>query len=116
MPRPAEPARQTWSARVFAGALDVRHFSAMGRSGSRRRGARRLSLASTASCGGLDPVRMRHGDLSVLFDPLPGPLTAISIAIRAGSRADGRLPGLAHMTEHMLFQGTRRLDQLAINR
>ena len=47
---------------------------------------------------------------------MPGPLTAISIAIRAGSRADGRLPGLAHMAEHMLFQGTRRLDQLTINR
>jgi predicted Zn-dependent peptidase len=63
-----------------------------------------------------DPIRLRHGDLTVLFDPVPGPLTAISIAIRAGSRADGRLPGLAHMTEHMLFQGTHRLDQLTLNR
>ena len=52
----------------------------------------------------------------MLFDPVPGELTAISIAIRAGSRSDGPLPGLAHMTEHMLFQGTRALDQLAINR
>jgi predicted Zn-dependent peptidase len=63
-----------------------------------------------------DPFRLRHGDLTVLFDPVPGPLTAISIAIGAGSRADGTLPGLAHMTEHMLFQGTRRYDQLTINR
>ena len=47
---------------------------------------------------------------------MPGALTAISIAIRAGSRTDGRLAGLAHMAEHMLFQGTRRLDQLTINR
>jgi predicted Zn-dependent peptidase len=63
-----------------------------------------------------DPLRHRHGQLAVLYDPVPGPLTAISIAIRAGSRADGRLPGLAHMAEHMLFQGTRGLDQLTINR
>jgi predicted Zn-dependent peptidase len=63
-----------------------------------------------------DPIRLRHGDLTVLFDPLPGALTAIAVAIRAGSRADGPLPGLAHMTEHMLFQGTRRLDQLSLNR
>src|SRR6185503_2329569 len=47
---------------------------------------------------------------------MPGPLTAIAIAVRAGSRADGRLAGLAHMAEHMLFQGTRRLDQLTLNR
>jgi predicted Zn-dependent peptidase len=63
-----------------------------------------------------DPIRLRHGELTVLFDPVPGPLTAISIAIRGGSRADGALPGLAHMTEHMLFQGTRRFDQLSLNR
>ncbi len=62
-----------------------------------------------------DPIRHRHGQLTVLYDPVPGPLTAISVAIRAGSRADGRLPGLAHMAEHMLFQGTHHLDQLAIN-
>ena len=63
-----------------------------------------------------DPLRLRHGDLTVLYDPMPGPLTAISIAIRAGSRTDGRHAGLAHMAEHMLFQGTRRLDQLTLNR
>jgi predicted Zn-dependent peptidase len=63
-----------------------------------------------------DPIRLRHGDLTVLYDPVPGPLTAISVAIRAGSRTDGRLAGLAHMTEHMLFQGTSGLDQLTLNR
>jgi predicted Zn-dependent peptidase len=63
-----------------------------------------------------DPVRLRHGDLTVLYDAVPGPLTAIAVAIRAGSRVDGRHPGLAHMTEHMLFQGTRDLDQITINR
>ena len=57
-----------------------------------------------------DPARLRHGDLTILYDPIPGPLTAIAIAIRAGSRADGRYAGLAHMAEHMLFQGTHRLD------
>jgi len=47
---------------------------------------------------------------------MPGPLTAVDIVIAAGSRFDGAHPGLAHITEHMLFQGTRRLDQMAINR
>ena len=59
---------------------------------------------------------MRHGALTVLHDPLPGPLTAIALVIRAGSRFDGQHPGIAHMTEHMLFQGTRRFDQATLNR
>ena len=62
------------------------------------------------------PARFRHGGLTVLHDPMPGPLTAIGVVVGVGSRHDGEHPGLAHMTEHMLFQGTRRLDQLAINR
>ena len=63
-----------------------------------------------------DPAPLRNGDLLVLHDPVPGPLTAIAVAIRAGSRADGAHLGLAHMTEHMLFQGTHALDQLTLNR
>jgi len=47
---------------------------------------------------------------------MPGPLTAIALVVRAGSRYDGAHPGIAHMTEHMLFQGTRRLDQATLNR
>lgn len=52
----------------------------------------------------------------MLYDFVPGPLTAVAAAIRAGSRFDGRTPGIAHMTEHMLFQGTTTLDQVALNR
>ena len=63
-----------------------------------------------------EPERFRHGALRVLYDPVPGPLTAIALAVRAGSRFDGVHPGIAHMTEHMLFQGTQRLDQAALNR
>src|SRR4029077_16393183 len=51
-----------------------------------------------------------------LFEPAPGPLTAIAVAVRAGARFDGTLQGIAHMAEHMLFQGTPRLDQAALNR
>jgi predicted Zn-dependent peptidase len=47
---------------------------------------------------------------------MPGPLSAIAVAVRAGSRYDGAHPGIAHLTEHMLFQGTRRLDQATLNR
>src|SRR5262249_62096081 len=43
-------------------------------------------------------------------------LTAIALVVRAGSRFDGAYPGIAHMTEHMLFQGTRRFDQATLNR
>jgi predicted Zn-dependent peptidase len=63
-----------------------------------------------------EPRQLRHGALTVLHDPLPGPLTAIALVIRAGSRFDGQHPGIAHMTEHMLFQGTRRFDQATLNR
>jgi predicted Zn-dependent peptidase len=63
-----------------------------------------------------DPVRLRRGALTILHDPLPGPLTAIALVVRAGSRFDGAYPGMAHMAEHMLFQGTSRLDQVMLNR
>lgn len=64
----------------------------------------------------MEPRRLRHGALTVLHDPLPGPLTAIALVVRAGSRLDGAHPGIAHMSEHMLFQGTRRFDQASLNR
>jgi len=58
----------------------------------------------------------RHHGLRVMYQHLPGPLTAIALSVRAGARFDGRHPGLAHMAEHMLFQGTESLDQLTLNR
>jgi predicted Zn-dependent peptidase len=63
-----------------------------------------------------EPRRLRHGALTLLYDPVPGPLTAIALVVRAGSRFDGVHPGIAHMAEHMLFQGTRRFDQATLNR
>ena len=63
-----------------------------------------------------EPRRLKYGALTVLHDPVPGPLTAIALVVRAGSRFDGAHPGIAHMTEHMLFQGTHALDQVALNR
>lgn len=63
-----------------------------------------------------EPTRLRHGRLTVLYDPVPGPLTGIAVVARAGSRYDGRHPGIAHLTEHMLFQGTHRMEQATINR
>jgi predicted Zn-dependent peptidase len=63
-----------------------------------------------------EPRRLKHGQLTVLHEFVPGPLTAIAVAIRAGSRRDGRHLGIAHMAEHMLFQGTETRDQQQINR
>jgi len=56
-----------------------------------------------------EPRRLRHGALTLLYDPVPGPLTAIALVVRAGSRCDGVHPGIAHMAEHMLFQGSEHV-------
>lgn len=58
----------------------------------------------------------RFRGLTVVHERVPGPITAIALHVRAGARFDGQVPGLAHMAEHMLFQGTSELDQLALNR
>jgi predicted Zn-dependent peptidase len=60
--------------------------------------------------------RFTHRGLRVVYQHNPGPLTAIALSVRAGARFDGRTPGIAHMAEHMLFQGTTSLDQVALNR
>jgi len=60
--------------------------------------------------------RFRHRGLRVAYQRHPGKLTAIALSVRAGARFDGRHPGLAHLAEHMLFQGTHTLDQVALNR
>lgn len=62
------------------------------------------------------PVRFTSRGLRVLYQHTTGPLSAIALSIRAGSRFDGDHPGIAHMAEHMLFQGTTSLDQVALNR
>jgi predicted Zn-dependent peptidase len=54
--------------------------------------------------------------LRVVYQHHPGSLTAISLAVRAGARLDGANPGLAHVAEHMLFQGTSSFDQAELNR
>src|SRR2546423_15466482 len=53
--------------------------------------------------------------LRVVFERSAGPLTGIVLAARSGSRFDGAKPGIAHLAEHMLFQGTTALDHAAIN-
>ncbi len=62
------------------------------------------------------PLRFRYRGLRVVYRSQPGRLTAIALTVRAGARFDRRQPGLAHLTEHMLFQGTSALDQVALNR
>ena len=59
--------------------------------------------------------RFRVGNLRVVFERSPGPLTGIVLGVRSGSRFDGERPGIAHLAEHMLFQGTTTLDHAAIN-
>lgn len=60
--------------------------------------------------------KLQHRGLRVRYQHKPGPLTAIALSVRAGARFDGTHPGIAHMAEHMLFQGTDSLDQVALNR
>lgn len=57
-----------------------------------------------------------HRGLRVIHQRLDTPLTAVALAVRAGARFDRGRPGLAHLTEHMLFQGTTSLDQVTLNR
>ncbi|MGH7789104.1 MAG: M16 family metallopeptidase, partial [Candidatus Binatia bacterium] len=61
-------------------------------------------------------TRFRQRGLRVVHQAHPGALTAIALTVRAGARCDGAHPGLAHLAEHMLFQGTATLDQMALNR
>jgi predicted Zn-dependent peptidase len=58
----------------------------------------------------------QHRGLRVVHQHRDGELTAIALAVRAGARFDRTHPGLAHLTEHMLFQGTHSMDQSALNR
>ena len=58
----------------------------------------------------------RVGALRVAFERSSGPLTGVVLSVRSGSRFDGGKPGIAHLAEHMLFQGTASLDHAAINR
>jgi predicted Zn-dependent peptidase len=60
--------------------------------------------------------RFRVRGLRVVHRHVPSRLTAIALTVRAGARCDGRHTGLAHLAEHMLFQGTTSLDQVALNR
>ena len=55
------------------------------------------------------------GPLRVAFERSAGPITGIALGVRSGSRFDGPLPGLAHLAEHMLFQGTRARDHEGLN-
>src|SRR5262245_18081217 len=60
--------------------------------------------------------RFRHRGLRVIAQHIPGPPTAIALGVRAGARYERAHTGIAHMAEHMLFQGTASLDQVALNR
>ncbi|MFI5398186.1 MAG: M16 family metallopeptidase [Candidatus Binatia bacterium] len=60
--------------------------------------------------------RFSQQGLRVVYQHIAGPLTSIALSVRAGARFDGAHPGIAHMAEHMLFQGTDSLDQVALNR
>ncbi|HEY5524046.1 MAG TPA: pitrilysin family protein [Clostridium sp.] len=42
-------------------------------------------------------------------------LTSISIALEAGAAQDGKLLGLAHATEHMVYKGTKKRNEDRIN-
>lgn len=61
------------------------------------------------------PKSFLHHDLRVVHQAADSPLTAIALAVRAGARFDDECPGIAHVAEHMLFQGTAQMDQEELN-
>jgi len=61
------------------------------------------------------PKKFELDRLRILHQHTDGPLTSIALAIRGGARFDGEHPGIAHVVEHMLFQGTASMDQRELN-
>lgn len=59
---------------------------------------------------------LRSGGLAIAWERQRGPLTGVVLSVRSGSRFDGHEPGIAHLAEHMLFQGTRGTDYQELNR
>ncbi|MGH7821649.1 MAG: M16 family metallopeptidase [Candidatus Binatia bacterium] len=66
----------------------------------------------------MDPAALRifHVErFRVVHERSRGPVTGIALAVRSGSRFDGASPGMAHLAEHMLFQGTARRSHQGVN-
>ena len=61
-------------------------------------------------------MRELDSGMALTFKPITSPVAYCSLTIRAGTR-DEPLPlnGLAHLTEHMLFKGTKRRSSKRIN-
>ena len=56
----------------------------------------------------IDSGRLENG-LTVWHKKLPTATAFIGLLVDAGSQRDGKNPGIAHFTEHMLFQGTQKM-------
>lgn len=48
--------------------------------------------------------------LKIWYKHIPAQTAVLCAIIDAGSRHDGEYPGIAHFTEHMLFQGTKKMQ------
>lgn len=48
--------------------------------------------------------------LKIWYKHIPAQTAVLCAIIDAGSRHDGAYPGIAHFTEHMLFQGTQKMQ------
>jgi len=78
-------------------------------------GSRRLRISTSTARASRSQYRAEHRGLQLHIEHHRTPLTAIALSVRAGARFDGDHPGLAHFTEHMLFQGTDRLSAEELN-
>jgi len=53
--------------------------------------------------------RILANGVKIWHKQMPSETSMICAIVDAGSRHDGKVPGIAHFTEHMLFQGTKSL-------
>lgn len=53
--------------------------------------------------------------MKLIYENRPSMLTSVSIGLEAGASAEGKLLGLAHATEHMIFKGTKTRSEKRIN-
>jgi len=54
--------------------------------------------------------------IKLIYSKGTSDLTSISIALEAGAAQDGKLLGLAHATEHMIYKGTKKRNEGQINK
>lgn len=63
--------------------------------------------SSDLQCRKIAKIRLKNGLEAILISDAKADKSAAALSVYAGSWQDGEHPGIAHFTEHMLFQGSK---------